>query len=131
MRLAIVMGALALAGCAASVEQVADQQAQANRDLAALIGDRVAGPPQDCIPATSIEGPTIIDSRRLAYRTAGRLYVNELTAACPSLRPLNTVVIEINGAQICRNDRFRAIEPGVSVPGPFCLLGKFTPYTKP
>ncbi|MEI9928657.1 MAG: hypothetical protein WDN44_14335 [Sphingomonas sp.] len=43
---------------------------------------------------------------------------------------MTTIVIELHGSEICRHDRFRTLDPGSSIPGPTCLMGKFTPYRK-
>jgi hypothetical protein len=131
MRMAILMGALALAGCAASAEMQASDEARASKELAGALKGRTAGEPRDCISASGLNGPQIIDSDTLIYRESGRrIWVSELGAKCPGMQPLNTIVIELHGSQICRNDRFRVLEGGSTIPGPTCMMGKFTPYTK-
>ena len=59
------------------------------------------------------------------------MYLSELPAACSSLEPLSTIIVEVNGGQLCRNDRFRAVQPGTSIPGGYCVFGRFTPYSQP
>lgn len=132
MRLAIItgLGALALTGCAANSEVQQSQQARADRELADAIKDRVPGEPTDCVSNMSLDGPQIIDRNTILYRDGGRIWRNELGSECPGLSPFDTIVLEVHGSQICRNDRFRTIDPGSRIPGPYCLLGKFTPYTK-
>lgn len=130
MRFAIITaGALALAGCAQNAEYQAQRDAQARRELADALGNRVPGKPQDCINPGMIDGPQIIDTRTLIYRQGGRLYRNDLVAACPALAPLTTVIVEMRGSQLCRNDQFRVLTPGTTIPGAYCRMGKFTPYT--
>ena len=133
MRQAITigLGALALAGCAASSEVQQSQQARADRDLTDALKDRVAGEPQDCISNSGLNGPQIIDRDTLLYRDGGRIWRTELAAECPGLSPYDTIIVEVHGSQLCRNDRFRALDAGSRIPGPYCLFGKFTPYTKP
>jgi hypothetical protein len=132
MRFAIttVIGALALAGCAQNAEYQAQRDAQARRELASTLGDRVPGKPQDCINPGFTDGPQIIDTRTLVYRQGARLYRNDLASECPSLAPLSTVIVEIRGSQLCRNDQFRVLTPGTSIPSAYCRLGQFTPYTR-
>ncbi|WP_206364488.1 hypothetical protein [Sphingomonas pokkalii] len=130
MRFAIMIGAAALAGCAQNADYQAQRDAQARRELASALGDRVAGKPQDCISPGMTDGPQIIDTRTLVYRQGGRLYRNDLVAECPSLAPLTTVIVEMRGNQLCRNDQFRVLTPGNSIPSQFCRLGKFIPYTR-
>jgi len=132
MRFAIIAAAgLALAGCAQNAEYQAQRDAQARRALADALGDRVPGKPQDCINPGMTDGPQIIDTRTLIYRQGTRLYRNDLAADCPSLAPLTTVIVEMRGSQLCRNDQFRVLTPGTTIPSGYCRMGKFTPYTRP
>ncbi|WP_333573146.1 DUF6491 family protein [Sphingomonas sp.] len=132
MRFAIIAAAgLALAGCAQNAEYQAQRDAQARRELADALGDRVPGKPQDCINPGMTDGPQIIDTRTLIYRQGTRLYRNDLAADCPSLAPLTTVIVEMRGSQLCRNDQFRVLTPGTTIPSGYCRMGKFTPYTRP
>ncbi|UZK65844.1 DUF6491 family protein [Sphingomonas sp. M1-B02] len=131
MRLAILTATLALAGCTASGEMQASQRARSDRELAEALEGRVAGAPQDCISAQGTNGPRIIDAGTILYSDGRRTYVNKLEASCPGLSPYDTIVIELHGSQICRNDLFRTIDPGNRIPGPYCRLAKFVPYEKP
>ncbi|MDH4746004.1 MULTISPECIES: DUF6491 family protein [unclassified Sphingomonas] len=131
MRAPIIAAMLALAGCAASSEMQASQQAEARNDLARALGDRVPGTPRDCISVSDSDGPQIIDDRTILYKPVGRtLWRNDLASSCPGLRPYTTLIVEVHGSQLCRNDRFRALDPGSSIPGAYCMFGKFTPYEK-
>jgi hypothetical protein len=117
---------LILAGCAATGRDgpTRDQEAL-SRELA----ERVAGETVSCIsPTSSSAALTIFDSRTLVYREGRTLWVNRLRYECPGLRPLDTLIVEVNGTQYCRHDRFRSLQWGSSIPGPTCLLGDFTPY---
>jgi hypothetical protein len=40
------------------------------------------------------------------------------------------LVVELHGSQYCRNDRFRTVSAGSTIPGPSCFLGTFTPYRR-
>jgi hypothetical protein len=101
------------------------------RDKDPLAG-RVAGAPVDCVDQSRLGGPDIIDNRTILYRQSlGRIWRNDLPAACPGLRPNTTLIVEIYGSQLCRNDHFRSRDPGSIIPGPICRLGKFTPYDLP
>jgi hypothetical protein len=102
---------LVLAGCAAPGPQGPSRDQEAlGRELAG----REARAPENCVPAE--RGRT--------------LWVNRLEAECPGLRPLDTLVLEVQGSQYCRSDRFRTISAGSTIPGPTCLLGSFTPYRR-
>lgn len=126
-----ILAAAVLGGCTASGEMAASKQARADADMARALEGRVAGAPQDCVSNTALQSPQIIDNDTILYTQGGRVWRNELPTACPNLSPYNTMIVEVHGAQLCRNDRFRVIEPGANIPGPYCLLGQFTPYTRP
>ncbi|MBN8812755.1 MULTISPECIES: DUF6491 family protein [Sphingomonas] len=131
MRVPIIAAMLALAGCAASSEMQASQRAEARNDLATALGDRVPGAPRDCISISDSDGPQIIDDRTILYKPVGRtLWRNDLGSSCPGLRPYTTLIVEVHGSQLCRNDRFRVLDPGSSIPGAYCMFGRFTPYEK-
>jgi hypothetical protein len=131
MRLAIMLGALALAGCTANAEMQASRQAEAQRDLAEALKGRVAGKPQNCISSPQqTNGPQIIDSHTLLYRDGSRVWRNELAGDCPSLDQDSILVVELHGSQICKNDLFRPVDRGSRIPGAYCRFGQFTPYVK-
>ena len=130
MRTAWIMGALALAGCTASSEFGSARQAEASATLARELDGRVAGAPVNCIGNSASTRPMIIDSHTILYRDGGRVYRNDVVGSCPRLTPYNTMIVEVQGGQLCRNDRFRVLEPGTTIPGPYCRLGQFTPYER-
>jgi hypothetical protein len=93
------------------------------------LGARVAGPPQDCVPASPGMGGLIIVARgTVGIRDGRTLWVNRLAGACASMAPLDTLVVEARDGRYCRGDSVRGLEPGRSIPGPACILGPFTPY---
>lgn len=100
--------------------------------LARALAGRVAGKPVQCIDHARLAGPEIIDERTILYRENGRrTWRNDLPDQCRGLRPFSTMIVEPFGSQLCRNDRFRTIEPGSSIPTAYCRLGSFTPYDRP
>ena len=125
-RLAVVAaGLLALLGTAAPATPHDD-------DLAKALAGRVPGKPADCINTQGMSGPQIIDDRTILYRESGRrVWRNDLPDACTSLRPMTTMVLRSYGGQTCRNDTFRTLDSGSSIPSGICRLGSFTPYDKP
>lgn len=105
--------------------------ADSNKDLDKALAGRTPGVPTDCIDNSAAQGPQIIDSRTILYRSGRHVYRNTLDQACPSLEPDKILIVELHGNQICRQDHFRVTEPGTVVPGPICWFGKFVPYDKP
>ena len=127
----MIAGAVALMGCTASSALPSGQNSKAERELAHELEGRTAGTPTDCVSISSVDGPQIIDSRTILYRQSGKtLWRNDLESECRSLAPMNTMILEVHGSQICRNDLFRVLEPGTSIPSGYCRMGKFTPYRK-
>lgn len=99
--------------------------------LAKELAGRVAGQPVDCVNLSRLNGPTIIDENTIIYRENGRrIWRNDLAGECRGLRPLSTLVVDVYGSHLCRNDHFRALEPGSSIPTAYCRLGSFTPYDR-
>lgn len=93
---------------------------------------RVPGPPQQCIPVDASRGGTVFDRQTIIYQGyGGRIYRVQPVGPCPSLRPMTTLITQVYGGQICRNDRFQTIEPGQTIPSVPCRFGNFIPYTRP
>lgn len=130
MRMAVMIGALALGCSAASADTQSKAQMRADRDLAKALDGRVAGKPQDCISSMGTNGPQIIDQRTILYRQGGKVWRNDLPDSCPGLDDDDLLVIELWGSQMCRNDRFHANDRLSRIPGTSCRLGSFTPYVK-
>ena len=100
--------------------------------LADVLAGRVAGKPVECVDTSRLNGPQIIDDKTLIYRESGRrIWRNDLIGPCPGLSPMDTLITDIYGSQLCRNDHFRALSPGGRIPGAYCRLGNFTPYDEP
>lgn len=97
-----------------------------------FLAGRVAGKPVNCIDPQMNNGPTIIDADTILYNANGRrLYRTGPVGKCPSLRPMTTLIVEIRSGQLCRNDLFRVLEPGTTIPSAYCRFRDFTPYEKP
>ena len=117
-----------LAGCTAVASDRRDRSEAA--ELRDALKDRVAGQPQRCIQPTRIDGPQII-GQTLLYREGSRLWRTDPVDGCPSLRGDPIIIAEVYGGQLCRNDRFRTLQRGgMTIPGPYCRYGDFTPYTR-
>jgi hypothetical protein len=114
---------LLLAGCAASRTGGGGED-----ELARQLAGRVAAEPRGCVLATGGQGLTIIAPGTVGHRRGDTLWVNRLGPACSGMSPLDTLIVEAHGSQICRGDRVRAVEPGRSIAGPPCILGDFIPY---
>lgn len=96
------------------------------------LAGRVAGKPQNCISLNRAVSPEIVDRNTILYHeTNRRIWRTGPVDACPSLRPLDILIVDVYGAQLCRNDRFRTVQPGQSIPSGYCRFDRFTPYDLP
>jgi endonuclease YncB( thermonuclease family) len=103
--------------------------AQPGRDeFAAATAGRTAGPPENCVPIESQQALHVVDRQTLAVEVGRTTWINRLEAPCPGLDPSSTLVTETWGGRYCRGDHVRSVTPGMSIPGPVCVLGNFTPY---
>jgi hypothetical protein len=101
----------------------------ADRDVFA---GRVAGNPRDCIPLADTLNPMIVDAQTIVYRQSGRrLWRTGAVGRCVTLRTGDTLIVEVANSQICRNDRFRVVSVGQSIPSGTCRFSAFVPYDKP
>ena len=92
---------------------------------------RIAGKPVNCVQLQPSSGPTILDDKTIIYQPVGRrIWRTTPRGRCP-LDPSATLVLFAYGSQICRNDRFRVLQPGNSIPSNICLFDRFVPYVKP
>lgn len=125
MRPLILIAPLILfAGCTRPTEPAGSAFA---RELAG----RVAGPPQSCVSTFPNQNLRVIDSRTVAYGYGRTIYVNHLAGSCPALSPFNNVIVDVQGAQYCRGDHVRGLEPGAVIPGPWCNLSSWVRYRTP
>lgn len=129
--LVVPLALLASSACAYTPEQEAARRIGAGEELADAIGDRMAGPVENCIDPGMQNGPQVVYPDTVIYReSASRLWVSKVEG-CPSLRAQSTLIVDIYGTNLCRNDRFRTIEPGQSIPSGYCRFGPFQRFDRP
>jgi hypothetical protein len=127
----IALSAAVALGATAGAATQSSQMTKAEKELAKALEGRVAGEAKECISSSFLQGPEIIDDKTILYREVGRtIWRNDVIGPCPSLAPMETLVVEMHGAQLCRNDRFRVLPFGGGIPSAPCRLGKFVPYKK-
>ena len=125
MRLLPVL--LLTCACAASAGA---RPARGEADLARELAGRTAGEPRDCVSASDSASLVPRGRQALLYRRGDMLWVNRLAAECPGLGEMSQLILERHGGQYCRGDPFSAREPGMTIAGPICVLGRFTPYRR-
>lgn len=126
MRMLIILPLLALASCAGSSSRSPDDSAALAKELAG----KTAGEPRSCIPLDDARSPTAYHDA-LVYRTSRRLTYVNAARGCDSFDPDPIFVNRVMGSQLCRGDIVQLVSRTGGIPGPFCILGDFTPYRAP
>lgn len=132
---ALLLIASSLAACSTAPPLAGTQAAEAARaqaELQTLIAGKVAGPPVNCLPpGFSSARMRVIDDRTIAFRQAGRVYVNRLEGAgCARLDGgSTTLVTRTIGPRLCRGDIGRVVDLRTGAGFGSCVLGDFIPYT--
>jgi hypothetical protein len=103
---------------------------ESEADLARELAGRTAGEKRDCVSADLSTSLVPRGRQVLVYERGGTIWVNRLRAECPGLEEHSQLVVEVHGSQYCRRDHFRTRSPGMSIPGPICVLEGFTPYRR-
>lgn len=115
---------------AAGLLQGCAPQVPASQTAALALGEQVR-----CVPVQQIIARRATGPRTLEFEVAGGItYRNDLPEMCPGLENrtnFDVVLLEVDGAQVCAGDSFRAIEPleaqAVGARAfPRCRLGAFT-----
>lgn len=134
MRLLVGVAALAMAGCAATPAELAQQQETAARQqdrlahaLAGLTPERST----TCLstPAVPTRTTEIYGSTLLYREGRNRVYRNDLSGGC-SPNPDDIIVTRTPTAQLCRGDIVQFYDRASRFPTDSCALGDFVPYRK-
>lgn len=101
-------------------------------DVAKALAGRTAGAAVNCVDLSQIQGPQIVDATTILYRQSGRrVWRTGPVGACPALRPIATLIVQVYGGQLCRNNRFQVLDANSTIPSGYCRFTRFTPYDKP
>lgn len=96
------------------------------------LAGRIAGEPVDCIALAANTSPQILENGTILYReTNRRVWRTQPVGVCPGLRPLDRLIVQVYGTQLCRNDQFQAQPVNSRIPGGICRFDRFTPYDLP
>ena len=99
-------------------------------DLARELAGKVAEKPRSCIPLDDARSAKVFDDAIL-YRASRRVSYVNAAKGCRSFDTDPIFVNEVRGSQLCRGDVVRLVSRSGGIPGPFCILGDFTPYRTP
>jgi hypothetical protein len=98
-----------------------------------LVGGKVAGPAQGCLPLLPTRGDmVVIDDQTVIFKgSGGRVYVNHLSPGCTGVGQGNALVTRQTGSTLCRGDiaQVQNFTSGITVGS--CTLGDFIPYGPP
>lgn len=96
------------------------------------LNGRVPGPPQACVVTNNSEALRPADNsggQVLIYGAGRTIWVNRLGSCGFGSNDL--MVIERMSSSLCRGDIIRSVDRLSHIPGPACILGDFTPFTRP
>lgn len=124
MRKTLLIGLAATMVAGAAVAHDSDAQ----RDLAKELAGHVPGKTSQCIDPKFASGPQVIGHDTLLYREGGTIWKANVIGPCPSLDDNVTVIVDMWGSQLCKNDKFRVLEPNATIPSAYCRLGSFQQY---
>jgi hypothetical protein len=131
--LSTILIAAALLGTSGAAIAAREQDNSKNEaKLTAVIGNRIAGAPVDCIILHNIRSSQIIDNTAIVYDMGGgKLYVNRPSIGADSLDDDDILVSNTHSSQLCSIDTIDLIDRGSRIRSGFVGLGKFVPYTRP
>ena len=91
-----------------------------------------------CIRSSAINTTDVLNSQLVVFKVGRRdIYINQLPANCPGLRPKAKIALTSRDDRLCQLDSIRVLYPagmGANggdniLPGPSCMLGKFERIT--
>lgn len=126
MRALAPLPLLVLAAACASMPPARDDSA----DLAKELTGKIAEKSRTCIPLDDARGAKVFNDA-IVYRTSRRLSYVNAAKGCSSFDPDPIFVNVTTSSQLCRGDVVRTVSRAGGIPGPFCVLGDFTPYRTP
>lgn len=132
MRLATAaVFAVLIAGCASNGSE---RQARVASALDEIEGANAYADTEQCLPTYRYDSVEILDDKHLLFedRNGKDVWLNELRAACPGLRPRDTLAFQMRGSSLCKLDRAEVIERILfwQRTGASCSLGEFHELTE-
>jgi hypothetical protein len=124
MRKVLLIGLAATLVAGAAVARDNDDA----RDLAKALAGHVPGKTSQCIDPQFASGPTVYGHDTLLYHQGSTIWKARVIGPCPALDDDVTVITDIWGGQLCKNDKFRVLEHGATIPSAYCRLGSFQQY---
>lgn len=123
-----------LAGCTVAPPLApAALDAKQQSRLAQLVGGKVAGTPQSCLPNWRTHDMTAIDDMTLVFRESpGRVWVQRPQNPCNLLSAGPYALVTRNSTgQLCRGDIGQVVDTMSGTNVGSCVMGDFVPYVRP
>lgn len=124
----------ATAGCAAAPPQAAAPlSAKQQSQMARLLGDKVAGTPQSCLPSWRAHDMTAVDDSTIIFRDSpGRVWLQKPQNPCNLLSVGTYALVTRNTTgQLCRGDIAQVVDTLSGANVGTCVMGDFVPYVRP
>ena len=101
--------------------------------LGALIGDRIASAPVDCIAAAEIDQVHLVAGVGFVFtmRSGDVVYLDRVTAGRTFIHAGVLPVINRRSTHLCSVERIRLLNENSRAPIAAATLGPFTPYRRP
>lgn len=129
----LLFATAALAACTTAPEPQRMSSAEGEAHLQRLIAGKAAGPAVSCISRLRADNMSVIDDNRIAFRDGNRVYVNDFRGqGCSGAGSgFYTLVTRSSGSQLCSGDIAELVDARSGMLRSACILGDFTPYTRP
>lgn len=120
-----------LSSCSTAPIQQA-RMPEAERELAAALAGRVAGPPQRCIDNSRMTKVHPIDDWTIIYDQGRTIYVQNPKGGCPGVGSGSDILVtrQVGPARLCENEIAYTVDLSSRIERAACVLGPFVPYTK-
>jgi hypothetical protein len=133
MRSMTLLLVAATVGSCAPAEPVA-RTPKAEAHLQTLLNGRVPGPPVSCLPDYRSNDMIVVDDSTVVFKDGRTVYRNDFQGgSCSRLGSGNYALLtrRTGGIGLCRGDiaEVKDLTNGITVGS--CVIGDFTPYTKP
>lgn len=98
--------------------------------LAAAPAFATAPGPVQCLSVPQIRTQRIVDGAML-FKSGSRWYRNEMSSACPALRPDSATETRTPMTRLCAGDIVRIFDPRFNIERGACAFGEFVPVDAP
>lgn len=128
----IALSAVGLAACSTATEPPV-RSAQDQAKYLQLIEGRVAGAPLSCLPSWNANDMRVIDDQTIVFgERSSRVYVANLRSPCDNVgEPGFALVTRTPGSGMCSGDIATVVQTTSGMAAGSCVIGTFTPYTRP